>query len=194
MTVLQEHYQVKANWTGTRYIGIHLAWDYKKGQVHLYMPVCATGPQAIPTHLQEDTKSTIPPHRNQIWSQNSVRLTGFHSSPCQPHGKLFIQKVLTPISAIASQSANPTKETLAHTNQLPDYIATQEDAVLTNNRSDMVMGVHGNASYLSEQKSKSQAGGHFFMSTRHSQHRPHLQARHDVRHKSRTRGTIHNGT
>ena len=30
MTVLQEHYQIKADWTGTRYIGIHLAWDYKK--------------------------------------------------------------------------------------------------------------------------------------------------------------------
>jgi len=34
MTVLQEHYQIKADWT----IGIHLAWDYKKGRVHLYMP------------------------------------------------------------------------------------------------------------------------------------------------------------
>ncbi len=38
MTVLQEQYQVKADWTGTRYIRIHMAWDYKKGQVHLYMP------------------------------------------------------------------------------------------------------------------------------------------------------------
>jgi hypothetical protein len=29
MTVLQEHYQTKADWTGTRYIGIHMAWDYE---------------------------------------------------------------------------------------------------------------------------------------------------------------------
>jgi hypothetical protein len=35
MTVLQEHYQVKVDWTGTRYIGIHMAWDFEKGQVHL---------------------------------------------------------------------------------------------------------------------------------------------------------------
>jgi len=34
MTVLQEHYQIKADWMGTRYIGIHLAWDYEKGRVH----------------------------------------------------------------------------------------------------------------------------------------------------------------
>ena len=26
MTVLQEHYQIKADWTGTRYIGIHMAY------------------------------------------------------------------------------------------------------------------------------------------------------------------------
>jgi len=38
MNVLQEHYQVKAEWTGNRDIGIHMAWDYDKGQDHLYMP------------------------------------------------------------------------------------------------------------------------------------------------------------
>jgi len=37
MDVLQEHYQVKADWMGNIYIGIHMAWDYDKGQVHLYM-------------------------------------------------------------------------------------------------------------------------------------------------------------
>ncbi len=72
--------------------------------------------------------------------------------------------VLTPISTIPSQSANPTKETLAHTNQLLDYLATQEDAVLTYNCSKMVMVVHSNASYLCKPKAKSRAGRHFFMS------------------------------
>lgn len=37
-SVLKEHYKIKADWTGTRYVGIHLAWDYTKHQVHLYMP------------------------------------------------------------------------------------------------------------------------------------------------------------
>ena len=72
--------------------------------------------------------------------------------------------VLTPICAIASQLANPTKETLAHTNQLLDYLATQEDTVLTFNRSEMIMTVQSDASDLCKPKAKSQAGGHFFMS------------------------------
>jgi len=81
------------------------------------------------------------------------------------YGRAVDSTVLTPISAIASQSANPTKETLAHANQLLDYLATEEDAVLTYNRSEMIMAVHSNASYLCKPNAKSRAGGHFFMST-----------------------------
>ena len=37
MSVLQEHYQIKADWTGNKYIGIHMAWNYEKGQAYLYL-------------------------------------------------------------------------------------------------------------------------------------------------------------
>jgi hypothetical protein len=36
--VLERHYKLTCDWTGTRYIGITLDWDYKKRQVHLSMP------------------------------------------------------------------------------------------------------------------------------------------------------------
>ena len=36
--VLKQHYEVTTDWTGTRYVGIHLFWDYQKHQVHLHMP------------------------------------------------------------------------------------------------------------------------------------------------------------
>ena len=45
-----------------------------------------------------------------------------------------------------------------------DYTASQEQAILTYEASDMVLAVHSNASYLSEPKARSRAGGHFFMS------------------------------
>ncbi len=44
-------------------------------------------------------------------------------------------------------------------------MATQEDAVLTYNASNMILAVHSNASYLSEPKAQSGAGGHFFLSS-----------------------------
>jgi hypothetical protein len=54
---------------------------------------------------------------------------------------------------------------MRHTQKLLDYLATQEDAVLTYNASDMILAVHSNASYLSKPKAQSQAGGHVFLSS-----------------------------
>ena len=73
--------------------------------------------------------------------------------------------LLCPISAITSQSANPTQDTLSHTRQLLDYLATQEEAVLTYHANDMILTVHSNASYLSEPNARSRAGSHFFLSS-----------------------------
>jgi len=76
-------------------------------------------------------------------------------------GKKFVQQVrgkllylslavdpmlLCPISTIASQSANPTRDTLKHTLQLLDYPAMQEDAVITYYASNMILSAHSNAS------------------------------------------------
>ena len=54
---------------------------------------------------------------------------------------------------------------MRETRQLLDYIATQEEAVLTYSASDMVLAVHSDASYLSEPNARSRAGGHFFLSS-----------------------------
>jgi len=99
--------------------------------------------------------------------------------PLDKHGKKFIQQVcgkflflgravdptlLCPISAIASQSSAPTEDTMKQTLQLLDYLATQEEAVITYNASEMKLAAHSDASYLSEPKARSRAGGHFFLS------------------------------
>jgi hypothetical protein len=44
-----------------------------------------------------------------------------------------------------------------------DFMSCQEEAVLTYQASDMVLAIHSDASYLSEPKSCSRAGGHMFM-------------------------------
>jgi hypothetical protein len=54
---------------------------------------------------------------------------------------------------------------MAHTKQFLDYVATQEEAVLTYNASNMKLAAQSDASYLSEPKARSRAGGHFFLSS-----------------------------
>jgi hypothetical protein len=47
--------------------------------------------------------------------------------------------------------------------QFLDYVASQEDAILTYKASNMVLAIHSNASYLSKPKARSRAGRHMFM-------------------------------
>ncbi len=71
--------------------------------------------------------------------------------------------MLTPLSALASEQASPMELTMEKCLQFLDYAATQDDAILTYKASDMILAIHSNASYLSEPKARSQAGGHMFM-------------------------------
>jgi hypothetical protein len=73
--------------------------------------------------------------------------------------------MLTAISAIASAQAKPTEDTMTRCKQFLDYPATHQDAIITYKKSDMVLVVHSDASYLSEPKAQSRAGRHFFMSS-----------------------------
>jgi hypothetical protein len=73
--------------------------------------------------------------------------------------------MLTALSAIASAQTEPTEETMSRCKQFHDYAATHQDAIITYKKSDMVLVVHSNASYLSEPKARSRAGGHFFLSS-----------------------------
>jgi hypothetical protein len=71
--------------------------------------------------------------------------------------------MLTPLSALASKQVTPTEATMEKCLQFLDYTASQEDAILTNKASNMVLAIHSDASYPSKPKACSQAGGHMFM-------------------------------
>jgi hypothetical protein len=79
------------------------------------------------------------------------------------YGRAVDSTVLVALSSIASAQASPTELTLSLIKQLLDYVATHPDAILTYEKSDMVLAVHSDASYLSEPQARSRAGGHFFL-------------------------------
>ena len=45
-----------------------------------------------------------------------------------------------------------------------DYVVTHPNAIISYAKSNMILNVHSNASYLTEPKACSHAGGHFFLS------------------------------
>ena len=71
--------------------------------------------------------------------------------------------MLPALVSIASQQANHTERIALKEKQLLDYAATHPNAIITYCASDMVLAGHRNASYLSKSKSRSRAGGHFFL-------------------------------
>ena len=81
------------------------------------------------------------------------------------YGRAVGSTILTRLSSLAAAQANPTTQTLSLINWLLDYTATNPDAILTYAKSDMVLAVHSDASYLSEPAARSRVGGHFFCSS-----------------------------
>ena len=72
--------------------------------------------------------------------------------------------MLVALSVIVSEQAHPPKSTMEKVDKFLDYAASQEESVLTYHVSDMVIAIYSNASYLSEPKVRSRAGGSFFLS------------------------------
>jgi hypothetical protein len=80
------------------------------------------------------------------------------------YGRAVDATILVALSSLASAQATPTDDTMQRTHHLLDYVATHPDAILSYAKSDMILGIHSDASYLSEPKARSRAGGHFFLS------------------------------
>ena len=74
--------------------------------------------------------------------------------------------MLTAISSIATNMTTATAQDLKfRMEQFLDYAATHPDAKIRYLASDMKLWVHSDASYLSEPKARSRAGGFFYLSS-----------------------------
>ena len=122
---LEHHYKVTTDWTGTRYIGITLDWDYKRKQVHLSMPGYVAKAlkqfQHVPPSKKQD--APFPCARINYGAKKQYATQASSTLALDKKGKRFIQQVygkflflsravdstlLCPISAIAAQSASTT--------------------------------------------------------------------------------------
>ena len=126
-----------------------------------------------PQNTKQTTTST-PPACGETYGATVQYAKALDNSPIlPPDSKTYIQQVLgvllyygravdstvlVALSSIASAQASPTELTLSLIKQLLDYVATHPDAILTYKKSDMVLAVHSDASYLSKPQARSRAG------------------------------------
>lgn len=82
---LESHYKITTDWTGERYIGINLLWDYKRRRVHLSR---REGPRTIrPQSTNEPAALAISERSNPVWRQETIRQAGLHSAACIGKGE-----------------------------------------------------------------------------------------------------------
>ena len=167
ISILKKSYDITEDWTGSKYIGLTLDWDYNRGKVHLSMPGYIDKALERFDHKAPSTPQNSPyPHTKPQYGAKIQYATDEDATPVLgKEEKKFIQQVtgtllyyaravdstlLTPLSAIASQQAAPTVATMEKVRQILDYVASQEEAVLTFNASKMILAVHSDAGYLNE--------------------------------------------
>ena len=79
------------------------------------------------------------------------------------YGRAVDNTMLVALGTLASDQSQGTENTKKAAIQLLNYAATHPDAVVRFHKSEMQLHIHSDASYLSEPKARSRAGGFFFL-------------------------------
>jgi hypothetical protein len=174
MIILKKDYKIDTNWDSTQYLGLTLAWDYKKHKVHLSMPGYIENALIRFGH-ELPNKPQMQPHPHTIPTYSTTvqyaKATDASPAATNVEGKYICQVIGVllyygwGLSLLAAAQSKPTAHRLFLVKWLLDYVATNPDTILTYKRSNRVLAIHRDASYLSKSLARSWVGGHFFCSS-----------------------------
>jgi hypothetical protein len=182
LNVLQQEYKCSTDWTGNRYVGLTLDWDYQNGTCDISMPGYIARALSRFDH-PTPTKKQHSPHPWNAPDYGSRQQFAQHDNTpfVDAKHKLRLQEVLgtllyygravdgtmiPAIGTIATQQATPTQATMRDLTQLLNYCATHPNAIVRYTKSDMHLWVESDASYLSETKARSRYGGYHYLSSK----------------------------
>jgi hypothetical protein len=185
IAMLQREYKCIINWEGNRYVGLTLAWDYDKGTCDISMPGYIQRALQRFKHPDPDPgKAHDAPHawnNAPTYGARQQYATFLDTSPhVDARTTKTIQEVLgtllyyaraidctmlAAIGTIATQQASATKATMRAITELLNYCLTHPNAVIQYTKSDMVLYVESDASYLSESKARSRYAGYHYLSS-----------------------------
>jgi hypothetical protein len=177
---LDSLYEITTDWTGAKYLGLTLDWDYSARTLDISMP------GYVEKALQRFSHPppARPQHSPHAWSRPDYGAkTQFtappdDSPPMDSSDKTRLQEVIgtllyyaraidsTMLVCLGTLAAAQTKGTAATTQactQLLNYAATHPDAVIRYTASDMILKLHSDASYLSEPEARSRVGGFHYL-------------------------------
>jgi hypothetical protein len=179
--LLARNYDMTVDWTGSKYLGLTLQWNYEAGTVDVSMPGYITRAlqrfeHSVPSRPQHSPHAWTPPQ----YGSGAQMTSAPDTSPVLSEARIkHIQQivgvllyyarmvdntmlvVLNTIAAAQSKATTATMDAVVH---LLNYCATHPEATIRFHRSNMILHVTSDASYLSASESRSRVGGYFFMS------------------------------
>ncbi len=126
MAALKKDYTATEDWTGKKYLGLTIEWEYEKGQVHLWMPGYVSKALLRFNHKNPEKIQNSPhPHIIPAYGTKIQHADQPDNSPkLDKEGTKYIQQIagtllyygrvvditiLPALSSIASEQAAPTK-------------------------------------------------------------------------------------
>jgi hypothetical protein len=180
MACIKKKYNILSDWNGTAYCGLTLDWNYKYHTVDLSL----SGYIKAALHKYQHPAPVRPEHSPYMWNPPIYGAkTQFVSEPTpspalsdkdvnklqQLTGTLLYNArvvdptLIMPINVLASEQSNATEVTAYKVIKLLNYCNTHPETKIRYHASDMILHIHIDASYLSENEAKSLAGGFFYM-------------------------------
>ena len=178
---LSKEYKCTVDWDGKIFLGIHLDWNYDKRTVDLSMPNYVTKARHIFNHKMPTTPEHSPhPYTAPRYGKHQQMVDNPTIRPLTPANRKIIERFVglfqyygrtldgTMLASISSIATNMTtaqqKDLDFRIKQFLNYAATHPDAKIRFIASEMHLWIHSDASYLTEPKARSRAGGFFYLS------------------------------
>jgi hypothetical protein len=179
ITILQGKYKTTIDWTGSRYIGMQIDWDYENGTADISMPgyverALQRFTHPIPSRHEPAPHAWTAPvygSRQQFATNDSSPFLDVKDQKkifevvgtFLYYGRAIDLTMLPALGTIASQQAKPTANTMKALIQFLNYAASNPDAKVRFYASDMHLYIESDASYLSESKARSRAAGYHYL-------------------------------
>jgi hypothetical protein len=175
---LLHNYGIITDLGGTVYSGMTLKWDYHKRTCDISMPGYITNvlnkfqhdAPKYPQHTPSKCVTSIYGAKTQYATRDETPLlsakqcTNMQNIPGSVfyYARAVDPTVIMPLNDIATEQINATEKTQVAENKLLDYLATHTDATVRYHKSDMILDIHSDASYLSISHAHIILGGLFY--------------------------------
>ena len=181
--VLKQHYDITEDWTGTKFGGINIKWNYAQKHAKRTCRLCIKDyikdlllkfghkappkPQLLPYKHREIMYGANPQmahieDTSQPPDEAGIKRIQAIVGAVLFYGRAVDNKLL--VNSIGTQQASATEATNEAFKQMLDYLSTYPNDGNVYRASDMILVAHSDARFHNESRGRSRAGAHIFLS------------------------------